>query len=250
MANVKISGLPEASAGTVLNTDTIVGVFNGITKKCELSSINLDLLSDGTNYKRISATKATKINGGTFSEDDLADGTSYKRIQAAKADALNTLGSLIANYQVFVKGNASGLEYHKGYYSAKVITFAPDGYPTSGANVSYTGIGFKPSRMIVLGAGSNGHESRGEVYNAPDGGLSTLLADTVISDYSKTGTVFVTNSLTLPNAICAYLYNNVDTDANYIFARPVSFDADGFTIAWYTEGSLNATFNFYFIPIR
>ena len=45
MANVKISGLPEASAGTVLNTDTIVGVFNGITKKCKLSSINLDLLS-------------------------------------------------------------------------------------------------------------------------------------------------------------------------------------------------------------
>ena len=89
MANVKISGLPEASAGTVLNTDTIVGVFNGITKKCKLSSINLDVLSDGTNYKRISATKATKINEGTFSEDDLADGTSYKRVQAANADAIN-----------------------------------------------------------------------------------------------------------------------------------------------------------------
>ena len=89
MANVKISQLPEASAGTVLDTDTIVGVFNGITKKCKLSSINLDVLNDGTNYKRISATKATKINGGTFSEDDLADGTTYKRIQAAKANAIN-----------------------------------------------------------------------------------------------------------------------------------------------------------------
>ena len=93
MANVKISGLPEASAGTVLNTDTIVGVFNGITKKCKLSSINLDVLSDGTNYKRISATKATKINGGTFSEDDLADGTSYKRVLAAEATALRASGS-------------------------------------------------------------------------------------------------------------------------------------------------------------
>ena len=62
MANVKISGLPEASAGTVLNTDTIVGVFNGITKKCKLSSINLDLLSDGTNYARILKDRAIVLN--------------------------------------------------------------------------------------------------------------------------------------------------------------------------------------------
>ena len=61
MANVKISQLPEASAGTVLNTDTIVGVFNGITKKCKLSSINLDLLTDGTNRKALSATEKTTI---------------------------------------------------------------------------------------------------------------------------------------------------------------------------------------------
>ena len=62
MANVKISGLPEASAGTVLNTDTIVGVFNGITKKCKLSSINLDLLSDGTTYARILKDRAIVLN--------------------------------------------------------------------------------------------------------------------------------------------------------------------------------------------
>ena len=61
MANVKISGLPEASAGTVLSTDTIVGVFNGITKKCKLSSINLDLLTDGTTRKAVSATEKTTI---------------------------------------------------------------------------------------------------------------------------------------------------------------------------------------------
>jgi len=61
MANVKISQLPEASAGTVLSTDTIVGVFNGITKKCKLSSINLDLLTDGTTRKAVSATEKTTI---------------------------------------------------------------------------------------------------------------------------------------------------------------------------------------------
>ena len=61
MANVKISELPEASAGTVLSTDTIVGVFNGITKKCKLSSINLDLLTDGTTRKAVSATEKTTI---------------------------------------------------------------------------------------------------------------------------------------------------------------------------------------------
>ena len=50
---------------------------------------SLDNIADGTNYKRIQAAKADKINGGTYSEDDIADGTTYKRIQAAKANAIN-----------------------------------------------------------------------------------------------------------------------------------------------------------------
>jgi len=191
------------------------------------------------------------FNRLTQTLDNVPEGTSYKRIQAAKADALNMLGSLVANNIIFVKGDASGLEYHKGYYSAKALTFASGGYPSSGVSVSYTGIGFKPSRMIVLGVGSNGHISRGEVYNAPDGGLSTLLADVLMSNYSKSGIVNATNAFTPPSSsICAYLYNNTDTAANYILARPVSLDADGFTVTWYFGGTLTATFTFYFIPIR
>ena len=73
MANVKISQLPEASAGTVLNTDTIVGVFNGITKKCILRRINLDLLTDGTTRKAISATEKGALAAGYVHLQQLAD---------------------------------------------------------------------------------------------------------------------------------------------------------------------------------
>ena len=86
MANVKISGLPEASAGTVLNTDTIVGVFNGITKKCKLSSINLDVLSDGTNYARIQKIYADAINNGSYGQ--LYDGIAWDE----NADTYTRLG--------------------------------------------------------------------------------------------------------------------------------------------------------------
>ena len=86
MANVKISELPEASAGTVLSTDTIVGVFNGITKKCKLSSINLDVLSDGTNYARIQKIYADAINNGSYGQ--LYDGIAWDE----NADTYTRLG--------------------------------------------------------------------------------------------------------------------------------------------------------------
>jgi hypothetical protein len=57
--------------------------------KINAGTYSNDDIVDGTSYKRIQAAKADKINGGTYSEDDIADGTSYKRIQAAKADAIN-----------------------------------------------------------------------------------------------------------------------------------------------------------------
>ncbi len=124
MANVKISGLPEASAGTVLNTDTIVGVFNGITKKCKLSSINLDLLSDGTNYKRTTA--------------------------AGAADA-NAIGALIkiANNKLFINAEGTGFEYSTG---VKIGSFTHN--LSSTAKQSITGIGFKPSEIWFFYGGN------------------------------------------------------------------------------------------------
>lgn len=57
--------------------------------KINAGTYSNDDIVDGASYKRIQAAKADKINAGTFSEDDIADGTSYKRVQAAKADKIN-----------------------------------------------------------------------------------------------------------------------------------------------------------------
>lgn len=65
---------------SVIKTALSIGGSNALTE---------DDIGDGTSYKRIGATKADKINTGTYSEDDVADGTSYKRVQAAKADKIN-----------------------------------------------------------------------------------------------------------------------------------------------------------------
>ena len=110
MANVKISELPEASAGTVLSTDTIVGVFNGITKKCKLSSINLDVLSDGTTYKRIQAAKANAINGGTF---DAASVLNFGIGQSAKLAYDADFNTLLGNgiYITYDGANRPDINY-------------------------------------------------------------------------------------------------------------------------------------------
>jgi hypothetical protein len=52
-------------------------------------ALSEDNIGDGVSYKRISAAKADKINGGTYSEDDIVNGSSYHRVQAAQADAIN-----------------------------------------------------------------------------------------------------------------------------------------------------------------
>jgi len=161
-----------------LNTDTIVGVFNGITKKCKLSSINLDLLSDGTNYKRISATKATKINGGTFSEDDLADGTSYKRVQAAKADALNS--STIVAGTIWSSGNDGNggqppAPKPKAYSSRAIGEFYKISstntalYAPAGGKWAYFGIMYNTSTMVLAGTDVGVIAGGGAILSATTG---------------------------------------------------------------------------------
>lgn len=66
-------------------------------------ALSEDNIGDGVSYKRISATKADKINAGTYSNDDIVDGASYKRIQAEKANALNS--STIVAGTIWSSGN-------------------------------------------------------------------------------------------------------------------------------------------------
>ena len=131
MANVKISGLPEASAGTVLSTDTIVGVFNGITKKCKLSSINLDLLSDGTNYKRTTAAGAADANAiAAASGSTLGARLETLTGQAVKITAL-TAGADWADITDNISNNAAlhviRMYDPGGYYNLWIVGTSREG---------------------------------------------------------------------------------------------------------------------------
>jgi len=164
---------------------------------------------------------------GTSNLDNIADGTSYKRIQAAKADALNTLGSLVANYRIFVKNDASGLEFAAG---SKYIEASRDMATDSGTQ-AITGVGFKPSAAIIFAYMSGlGKASWGLLG---PGGRNAL--------YISSG-VF---SATFGNIV----YIKQDA-SNYNYATLSSLDTDGLTLNWTKVGAQTGTAYMLILAIR
>lgn len=175
----------------------------------------------------VSKTVIAKLNGGTYSEDDLIDGTSYKRIQAAKADALNTLGSLVANNKIFVNAAGNGLEFAVG---VKTITFTKD-ISVAGTQ-AITGVGFKPYWGIIFARASTNMFSIG-IFAGANNTYTLLQIGAGLWTYS-TGYV-------------SHMY--VD-GSNYARAVLVSYDSDGLTLSWSIVGAPTGTANCYAIVGR
>ncbi len=221
-----------------------VPAINGTTDVL-LANILIDLSSGSYVYTLtdervycdglVSKAIIAKLNAGTYSEDDIADGTSYRRIQAAKADAINNesrlptalgtadanlIGALskIANAKLFVNAAGNGFEYAPG---VKVIEATRDMTVASGTQ-SITGIGFKPSAIILLA--TIGASAKMSI------GIGTALNSLQICGYS-------TGYYTYANGIALL---RIDA-SNYNFANLISMDSDGFTLDWTTVGSQTGT---------
>lgn len=202
-------------------------------------ALSEDNIGDGVSYKRISATKADKINAGTYSNDDIVDGTSYKRVQAALADAINNqtrlptalgtadanlIGALskIADAKLFVNAAGNGFEYAGG------MKFISTTWNLSVAGTqAITGIGFKPSWGVFLSLVMA--STRVAIGIFSNSGASTL--------YQISGGTWgrVENRI-----------NELYSDAsNETGAAIQSLDNDGLTLNWLINGSPTGTVYIY-----
>jgi hypothetical protein len=151
------------------------------------------------------------------------DGTNYQVLEIILAG----LGA--ANLKLFMNAAGIAAEWSNGlnFISFTRVASAVDG------NVSYTGMGFKPSALIALslinstnsqciGFANSARASIGNLYVGSAGWLIT--ASSLISSVGPT--------------------------LNYEDCSVASYDADGFTLTWHKNGSPTGTIAVYVLGIR
>jgi len=181
---------------------------------------------------------------GADNLDNIADGESYKRVQAAQADAINNetrlptalgaadanlIGALskIANAKLFVNAAGNGFEYNKG---VKLLTATWDMATASGSQ-AITGVGFKPSALIIFADIS-----------------ITAQASWGFGDASVRAAIYAYGgNFNDSNGVVVYLKTN---DSNYNYATIASIDSDGFTLNWTKVGSQTGTAYMKILAIR
>lgn len=103
--------------------------------------------------------------------------------------------------------------------SSKVITATRDMTAASG-DVSYTGVGFVPTSMVIIASVDGAF------------GFSSAVVDSI-----KTGVSILTTGIGIFGhndlAVCLFVTNT----SNVQFCAVKSFDADGFTLTWTKGGS-------------
>ena len=152
-------------------------------------------------------------------------------IVKAASGVLSALALGSANLKFFMNAAGDGVEWANGF---KVGTFTRDISLASG-NVSYTGIGFKPSKIFFTGAV---HATRiASLIGLDDGATRLCMFDR--SD--------VAGTYAIDTAYSIWLSYGAGTDQyGYVY----SFDADGFTIAWTKTGSPTGTATVYYMAFR
>lgn len=150
-------------------------------------------------------------------------------VYATAANVLARLG-LLADKKLF--GNAAGTapEWATGM---KIITGSRN-LATASGSVAYTGVGFKPSAVVVIGL-VNG--STAAAWGLDDGTTPwCFYRDSSLGNfYSYPGDSFA-----------AYVGAGPDGQHGHV----ASFDADGFTLAWTKQNSPTGTYAFAVLCLR
>jgi hypothetical protein len=157
-----------------------------------------------------------KKTGANLAIGSDADGDMYYRA----ASVLARLAKGGADAKMFMNAAGTLPEWAAGIYVGSFTRVLS----TASGNVAYTGIGFKPRVLIQLGGLSGGGVGVG---------LGDIAKQAAITD----------GGYMVPSFI--YIENSGAQRADII-----SFEADGFTLAWVKIGSPTATITIYFIASR
>jgi len=112
--------------------------------------------------------------------------------------------------------------------TSKIITGTRDLAAANGS-VSYTGVGFTPTVLIMNGC----------IEGTPN------LVNCTMSDSSRTAGGFECDGTSANFRVSTNLFAPATNDAgNYVIGVLSSYDADGFTVAWTKTGSPTGTFSF------
>jgi hypothetical protein len=157
--------------------------------------------------------------------------------EAEKCISPLTLAALVpalgsANLKQFMNAGATSPEWASG---VKIGTFTKDS-ADAGADVAYTGVGFKPSSVIFL--------CNVSTTTATSIGFDTQSAHGVIFDrYAQTASVNWAGNSSYSIIIC------IGVGVEYDGAIK-TFDADGFTITWTKTGNCTGTISVFYLAFR
>jgi len=255
--NVIINGTLTVIGQTTLNS-TLTGIIKGtagVLSAITAGSANqiLGINNAGTNYEyktiegtanqvNVVLTTANKItlsapqNIHSGASPTFAGATIGTLAGLVKADAgvLSALALGTANYKLFMNAAGTAPEFASGIY---IGTFTRD-QATGAGDVSYTGIGFKPSWILFLanqndsarlsiGYDKGGGSTNGNcVYNNHEAGAYSWKIDdgrSIMAQASST---------------------------NNVRANVKTMDADGFTLSWALTGSQTGTLTVRYIAFR
>jgi hypothetical protein len=121
-----------------------------------------------------------------------------------------------------------------GAVRSKSINFTRD-LSTATGSVAYTGAGFKPSAMIVIGYVGNTATSVVGAFDSSRAGES-------ITRYGSTGATEYGSTSVLASSILVFLTDG--TAGKYQTATITSWDSDGFTLSWTKTSTPTGTVNF------
>lgn len=212
------SGRPAVAAGFIYsNTDRA---------KLEILSANGSLLRDVEVVFASAAEILTGTEAGKAIAPDQFLSSNVRALLTAQGDlvyasAANTLARLAkgaANTKLFINAGATAPEWA---IDNKIISFSRTGNAESG-DVAYTGVGFKPSRLIVLVAPNDG---------------GTLDFTVGFADVNLSGGCLINRySGGAPYTNGSY-FVMFGQSTGYQSAIVKSYDADGFTLTWTKGGS-------------
>jgi len=190
----------------------------------------LNTLTDGSNSDALhdhTMTGITDISAGmkTLLDNTVAQGD---LVYGSAANVMSQLAKGTANYKLFMDAGATLPEWSNGFY---VGTFTYDTATATGT-VAYTGVGFKPSVIIMFGGVSGSFENfKGFCKNTLAYGYSYL---------SGTGWYYSGSRF-------GYLYQSASI---YTSVALQSMDADGFTLSYTKTGAKTGTLRGIYLAIR
>jgi len=223
-------GMPASAKDTTAVTGILKGNGSAISAASagtDYQAPNTDSASD--HISEVTAAHGVAIDGLTIKDSGFvlgsdADGDIYYRASSALA----RLAKGTANLKMFMNAAGTAPEWAGGL---KVLTWTRDLSLTNG-NISYTGVGFKPSSMLLIAAPPS---------SGIDGGSWGLHGGSTrngISRYSD-GKFYATFQ-TFGNSTVAC----VVSAGNYVDADFVSYDEDGLTLSYTKTGSPTGTWVF------